>query len=305
MREVVGVPVQDECRKAVSKTGEETLERARGVTSSVESEATGMRVLRGLQVKSSASKGVELQPRDFELMLFLNEMGPSEASLIGLRHFALSTAELTPARIRTTKERLAELTRDGYLAAHRLGRDGRHYFRTTPLGVKRLAVHFPDLKHLSAISNVALGTFDHHQRVAWVRVALEKSRAISGWRSERKLLSQDREEQRKRLYGKQPPYIPDAVYLDDATRDNAERRRVVLELELAAKTDAQMKRRVENLSGLLTYMPERYQGVHFVCSTEAIKARFERLSAPYGWRVETIEQLLTRCGVWGIYESNI
>jgi hypothetical protein len=59
--------------------GSETWERSK-VSEEVVSERRGRRDTR--------TKTIELQTRDFEILLFLNEMGPLDGVLLGLKFFA-------------------------------------------------------------------------------------------------------------------------------------------------------------------------------------------------------------------------
>ncbi|MGK5089672.1 hypothetical protein WDW86_19135, partial [Bdellovibrionota bacterium FG-2] len=150
-------------------------------------------------------------------------------------------------------------------------------------------------RQLKAQTAIGLTTFEHNVQVAWTRVALERRGDATGWRGERRLTSEDRNIQLARLNSQSRPYLPDAVY---ASHDG---RKTILELELSPKTERQARARVEAITALMTLMGDRYQGAHFVCSSELIAERYRMLTKQHGFRVETFEGLLREGGIYEGY----
>ena len=160
-----------------------------------------------------------------------------------------------------------------------------------------LQAKYPQVRQLKAQTTIGLSTFEHHIRVAWSRVALERRGDARGWRGERRLTSEDRPLQLVHLGSGATPYIPDAVY---AAQDG---RKTMLELELSPKTEKQAKARVETITALMAKLGDRYQAVHFVCSTEAIAERYRHLTRAFGFRVETFDGLLKEAGLYEQYQQ--
>lgn len=265
------------------RAGEEAVQR-NGLRSSV------------VKKKDRGTK-IVLQDRDYEILRWLNEMGPQDAVCIGQRFFCQPGDTLTLARIETTSRRLRELSAAKMLQSFRIELERQNFYRATSSAVGILQSKYQQARQLNAQTTIGLSTFEHNIQVAWTRVALERRGDAKGWRGERRLLSEDRPIQIARLCGRSAPYVPDAIY---AAQDG---RKTMLELELSPKTERQARARVETITGLISKMGDRYQGAHFVCSTEAIAERYRMLTLSFGFRVETFEGLLREAGIYDSYKQ--
>jgi hypothetical protein len=241
--------------------------------------------------------GIVLQERDYEVLLWLNEMGPQDGELIGLRFFSERGAQLTPANVETASRRLRELSAANLTQPFRMEFGRQNFYRATSRAVELLKTHFLQHRQLRALTTIGLTTFEHHLRVAWTRIALERRGDARGWRGERRLTSEDRPLQSAWLGLGSRPYVPDAVY---AAHDG---RKTILELELSPKTERQSKARVAAVTALLARMPDRYQGAHFVCVSGSVAERYRALTAALGYRVELFSELLGEAGIGGSYDE--
>ncbi|MCB0384635.1 MAG: hypothetical protein KDD43_04510 [Bdellovibrionales bacterium] len=186
-------------------------------------------------------------------------MGPLTAEIVS---FGFWENGLSMTSFKNCRNRLSRLQIEGLVQAVRFN-SRKLLFRTTPLGVGALKAYKPELKQVRATSQVTFN-IEHAQLVAWTRLKLEKRGEASHWRSERRLISEDRPIQLKRLLGKMKTHIADGTFISPEGKTR------LFELEHYPKSLEQRKTRISRLKGLLTYLPDLYQGISFICTSKTV-----------------------------------
>ena len=249
----------------------------------------------GSEKKMGARKGsVEVQKRDAEVMLYLNEMGWAGTDVLCLKFFCETGNDLSDGRLKTTNRRLWQLTKAGFLRSFRLGRSG-NFYATTKKGISVLESFFPDIPHLKSIQHISFQRNDHSIRVHFSRLAMEFSGQSLGWRSERRLKMSDIEMQKKTFQGKHQPYLPDGVFKNPAGK------KVMFEYENAQKTSKQMDQKIEQIDRLLSHFPSSYEGVFVVTTTKTQAENYrKKLQGKENYQVQEFGELLKEGGIHGI-----
>lgn len=241
-----------------------------------------------------AKRSVEVQKRDADILLYLNEMGWAGTEILCVKFFCETPSELGESRLKTTNRRLWQLTNAGFLRSFRLGRSG-NFYATTKKGASVLEEFFPNIPHLKAIQHISFQRNEHQIRVHYSRLALENSGQSHGWRSERRLKMSDIEMQKKVFKGDYQPYLPDGIFLD------SEGKKVMFEYENAQKTAKQMGKKIEQIDRLLEYFPQNYEWVLVVTTTSQQAANYQkRLQSKNKYRVLEFDELLNMGGLDGI-----
>lgn len=221
-----------------------------------------------------------LTGRDVEVLEFLNEMGPMNLEPLIFRFWGQTNLE---TKIKNARIRINRLRDEGFLESL-MFKKRSFYYRTTPFGVSALKWYRAGQCQLKATSQISFNT--HHAiLVAWVRIRLEQMGLAQFWRSERRLLSEDRPLQARALRGKMSIHIPDGVY------QNIDGKMVIFELEHYPKTPAQRKTRISKIKGLLTYLPDHYQALHIVSTSQSILESYKALTQGLNSKVTFIEDL--------------
>ncbi len=125
------------------------------------------------KVRRDAAK-IVLQDRDYEILLWLNEMGPQDAVIVGLHFFCSRGDALSVARVETASRRLRELSAAGFTQGFRIELKRQNVYRATSRAAGVLQAHYPMHRQLKAQTAIGLTTFEHNVQVAWTRVALER-----------------------------------------------------------------------------------------------------------------------------------
>lgn len=154
------------------------------------------------KIENKESKsGIDLQKRDLDLLLYLNEMGWVSAHFLALKFFEgleKGSGLIIEARFKTARRRLWLLKESGFLRSFQIGKS-ENFYVTTPKAVLELGIFFPEIPHLKAINHVSFSQNEHIKRIHYSRFALELSGESLGWRSERRLKTADLEMQKKLL----------------------------------------------------------------------------------------------------------
>ncbi len=225
--------------------------------------------------RRNTGTGVDLQSRDVDLLLYLNEMGWGQADILCMRFFCKRPEEFNEGRLKTAKRRLWILQEAGYLRTFRVANAPLCFFVTNK-GVQVLEQKRPHVIHLKSMKGLYLSLNEHTKRIHWARIALEFSGQCKGWRSERRLKVDDFVAQHKVFQGAYHAYMPDGVYL------NQDNKKVLFELEHAEKTKKQVDEKLGQIDRLLDLMPDRYQACHIVSTTKTMRDKYkERMKHNY------------------------
>jgi hypothetical protein len=240
------------------------------------------------------SVSVDFQERDLEMLLYINEMGWTNAEVLCLRFFCEGPGSFNESRFKTARRRLWRLKKSGFLRSFRLGK-GESFYLATPKTMPILQANFPKLIHLKPIQHVSFSQNDHMKRVHYSRLSLEYSGQSKGWRSERRLKMSDIEMQKEAFKGKYQPYLPDGIFL------NQDKKKVVFEYENAQKTQKQMDKKIEQIERLLEYFPNNYEQVLVVATTDLQVSHYrEKLLNKEKYQVMSFDYLLKQGGLHGI-----
>lgn len=248
-------------------------------------------------VKKGKVTAIELQGRDVDLMLYLNEMGWAQADILCLKFFCDSPNEMNEGRLKTAKRRLWCLKEAGYIRAFRLGKDSSCFF-VTRKGVQVLTEKRPQIVHLKPIQGLYISISEHTKRVQWSRIALEFAKESAGWRSERRLKVVDLDIQKAAFEGRFPPYFPDGIYI------NKEGKKTVFEYEHAEKTTKQIESKIVQIERLLDFFPSRYEQVLIVTTTEQQAETYKKMiqNKPK-FKIEVFNEMLKSGGINGVFEQ--
>ena len=258
--------------------------------------SNSMNILGDVDRAKSGGGRVEVQKRDAEILLYLNEMGWASAEVVALKFYCEGPLGYSESKMKTAQRRLWLLKNAGFLRSFRLGR-GKSFYVTTPASRKILEAFFPDIPHLKPIQHVSFQINDHTEKVHWSRLALEFCGESLGWRSERRLKVSDIEMQKRVFDGRYQPYLPDGVYLNSAGK------KCLFEYENAQKTSKQRERKLEQINRLLEYFPKNYEQVQFVCTTDTQAQHYENsVGSGDNYSVLSLESLLKKGGMADVWK---
>jgi hypothetical protein len=238
---------------------------------------------------------IELQKRDLDLLLYVNEMGSAQADVLCLKVFCESPQDFGLSRVKTAKRRIWCLEAAGLLRSFRVGREPNS-FLVTRKGVQILSERLPEVLHLKPIQGIQIAVTEHNRRVHWSRLALEFSGKSLGWRSERRLKSSDLDVQKKKFEGRFQPYFPDGVFV------SAQDKKVMLEYEHAEKSFKQMNEKLDQIQRLLDYFPDRYHQALVVTTTENEFRHYSKLiDCRRNFEILRFDHLLEKGGLREIF----
>jgi len=209
----------------------------------------------------SSSKGFRFTDRELDILEFILEMKFSTLEDIHSKFFKVTKNGSISNSFIWARQRIATLVKSEYLQIladvcakplYVLTQKGFLFLKNS-----RLSKNF-----CRPLFSVDTRFFDHDQRVAQVRIALEKSGIVKSWISERQL--SEIEEFKKYLSFE---FRPDGIY------ETFDGKRIAFELEIARKAKDRYRQKVKRYISLISESGNQpiFNQVHFVCEKENIQ----------------------------------
>lgn len=211
--------------------------------------------------KVTKIESFRVTPRDLDILEFILEMKFSTIEDIHSKFFKLTKAGEQSSCLRWARERIANLVKSNFLATVK---DVCHktLYIVTSKGYLYLRNSRPLRTYPRALQSVDGRFFDHDQRVAQSRIALENSGMVAEWISERQLSEID---EVKKYLG--ADFRPDAIYT------TTEGKKVAFELEIARKSKERYQTKIKRYIQVMNepkLAASLFESVHFVCEKEKI-----------------------------------
>ena len=211
--------------------------------------------------KVSQNEGYRLTSRDLDIVEFILEMKFATIEMIHSKFFKVTKLGLESSNLRWARQRISVLIRSAFLEAKR-EICHRTLYTITHKGYLFLKNSRLQKNYCRPLLEIDGRVYNHDQRVAQLRIALEKSGAVKEWISERQLSELD--EVKKYLSAE---FRPDAIYI------TAEGKKVALELEIARKSKERYQTKIKRYI-LVMSEPDSalslFDSVHYVCEKEKI-----------------------------------
>lgn len=218
--------------------------------------------------------GVRLGDREFEILVFLLEMKMASLDQI-YRQFFWSEASKSE---RYAYTRLKLLKDHGFVTTQRVYTEPHEYFLATDKAYRLSRNRYPDQVVSKALSSIDLRYFEHDKRIVDCRIALEHSKGIHHWISERKLKGAYLRAMPERLKSLlTAAFIPDAIF---TTKDGV---RVAFELEHARKVRERYEEKIHRFRLLMEEQdPLLFGRTLFVATSQTVFQLLRELTEAHG-----------------------
>jgi hypothetical protein len=228
----------------------------------------------------SGDFGIQIQKRDLEILRFCLEMKFADIESLNEVYFDAQSHDMFAARKRIQKLESVGLLRSVSL----LSGTAKKFYLTTPKGYRELVKGVTSHEVIpNPISKLSVVTFEHDLGVLKCRLALEKQKRASFWRSERLLKSQA-EAFTGRL---QRDFMPDALFTSKQGKVCA------FEFENKPKTESKLREKIFRLQALMTGPSPVFEACLFVASSENLKKKIKSItdSVPNKFVVQSFGEL--------------
>jgi hypothetical protein len=207
------------------------------------------------------TKGFRFTDRDLDILEFILEMKFSTLEDIHSKFFKVTKDGSISNSMIWARQRISKLIKSEYI---QILTDvcARPLYVLTQKGFLFLKNSRLSKTFCRPLLDVDARFFDHDQRVAQARIALEKSGVVKHWISERQLI--EFEEFKKYLSAE---FRPDGIY------ETIDGKKVAFELEIARKSKDRYQQKVKRYISLMTECGHDpiFSQVHFVCEKENIR----------------------------------
>ncbi len=211
--------------------------------------------------KLSLSKGFRFTDRELDILEFVLEMKFSTLEDIHSKFFKVTKWGLTSNSLIWARQRILKLVKSECL---QILTDvcAKPLYVLTNKGFLFLKNSRIQKNYCRPLLEIDARVYNHDQRVAQLRIALEKSGLVKGWISERQLSEFD--EVKKYLSAE---FRPDAIYI------TAEGKKVAFELEIARKSKDRYQTKIKRYIQVMSEPDSAlslFDSVHYVCEKEKI-----------------------------------
>lgn len=211
--------------------------------------------------KLPLAKGFRFTDRELDILEFVLEMKFSTLEDIHSKFFKVTKWGSTSNSVIWARQRISKLVKSDYL---QILTDvcAKHLYVLTQKGFLFLKNSRLSKSYCRPLFEVDGRFFDHDQRVAQLRIALENSGVVKEWISERQLSEFD--EVKKYLSAE---FRPDAIYM------TPEGKKVAFELEIARKSKERYQTKIKRYIQVMSepqVASSLFDSVHYVCEKEKI-----------------------------------
>lgn len=234
---------------------------------------------------------IRLTLRDGELLLFLLEMKFATKELIHARFFKKLLSGSESQSLEYARERIALLKKNGLIISAKHPFDWRAVLLPTLKAHRWISSRFPDRDVPSPMGRLEIATFEHDSALLSIRVALEGSRKVKTWISDRQLRSLPGIVNRFSSHN-----VPDALI------ESSEGSWIALELEIAQKSKEKYHEKIRKYVSVLRdkQLNIEFQKVVFICPKESVAKVLRRETRLYEEYFEVHKVDLLRIGDFNV-----